>query len=463
MVYIKNRDILLFFLVAFIVIVPRAAFLNVNEGLWWDEAVYLGLAKNIEEGRGYQINSGMESFRPPLFPLILSFFHENEFLINFISPFFGVLGIIVTGLFAREMYGNRVAIIAMLFLASSSLFLFFGQKILTETIFLFIFTSSIFSFYLALEKNKKNYFIPAGFFMAIAILTRYTGLLIIPIVFLIIILKYINKIDGKKLIKNIRSYEFAAGILTFIFILAPWVAFNSLIYGDPFWSIENSFAASREVTIYDGPPNFYINNSFQIFGLSLIFIIPFFIFFKKKDLFLFLTIITIFLIFSVGLERKEIRYLVPFSSIFFIMLAAGTNKLMRWFERNSIVNLIPYFLVGLSIFIGLFIGAQMTIENSTSGLALIQAAEYVNKNSEGGSVVIAENYPVVNFVGERKVIQFPDSESEFRNLIESEDVSFVIVDTIEPTNPDYVKGFNESNLIRSFSIGNENVNVYRFV
>ena len=69
----KHWVLLLLLLVIFSV---RLSFFAINEGnYYWDEAVYLHLAKNIHEG-AYSSNLG-EQYRAPLFPFILSFFGEE--------------------------------------------------------------------------------------------------------------------------------------------------------------------------------------------------------------------------------------------------------------------------------------------------------------------------------------------------------------------------------------------------
>ena len=67
-------------------------FYNVNQGYWWDEAVYLGLAQNLNEGRGYWINvEGQEAFRPPLLPYLTAGLFSMGFtepLVKALPPLF---------------------------------------------------------------------------------------------------------------------------------------------------------------------------------------------------------------------------------------------------------------------------------------------------------------------------------------------------------------------------------------
>ena len=73
-----------------LILVPGIIFMNFYQGYWWDEAVYLGLAKSIASGDGYQINIGDEAHRPPFFPFFASFFIAfGEGFIRFISILFG--------------------------------------------------------------------------------------------------------------------------------------------------------------------------------------------------------------------------------------------------------------------------------------------------------------------------------------------------------------------------------------
>jgi len=113
-------------------------FFNINKGLWWDEAVYLGLAKNLFERKGYFINFNQETFRPPLFPVLISilwyFFGISENIVRFFIVIVSILSIFLTYLLTKEIFGEEEALWASLFLATSHMFLFYSLKILTESL-----------------------------------------------------------------------------------------------------------------------------------------------------------------------------------------------------------------------------------------------------------------------------------------------------------------------------------------
>jgi len=55
-----NRSAAMLIAIVLLAIVPRLLTAGAFQGLWWDEGVYLGLAKNVFEGNGYFINFQQE-------------------------------------------------------------------------------------------------------------------------------------------------------------------------------------------------------------------------------------------------------------------------------------------------------------------------------------------------------------------------------------------------------------------
>src|SRR3989344_6784392 len=198
-------------------------FYGINQGYFWDESVYLGLAKNIQQGN-YFINLNQESYRPPLFPFILSIFSFLGEFIKIIPILFTLTTIIITYFFIKKIYDEKIALISASLIATAPWIIYYSQRILTETLFMLLFIASIFLIYLSTEKKKL---LPLTFVLfGLAFLTRYQGVLLLAIFFI-----YILIIKKTSILK---TREFLFSLIIFFIILLPWFYIGFTYYSDPY-------------------------------------------------------------------------------------------------------------------------------------------------------------------------------------------------------------------------------------
>ncbi len=408
-----------------------------NKAYWWDEAVYLGLAKNVFTNHTYGINvpSYNEIFRPPLFPILLSTvssFGEN--VERIFSPVFYFLSVIVTYFFARKLFGKDTGLLSSIFLATSPLLIFFSSKILTESLSVFLFISSMFAFYKSFENRK--FLVLTAVLTALAILAHYQEAVLFVIYAVILFTK------TKKQISNLFfSKTFLLAILVFVATLFPWLIFSFESYGSIFGAVQDSLSQITTNTFFYAPADFYLRN-ISFLGLPIIFFVPALFFYKKfgeKEKVILISAIVIFLIFSFAISRKEERYLLPFSPIFYIFSAVGFSKLEKLLNRK-------YFkLVAIAFALpGLVVGVAAIQFNYQAGLQIKQAAIFLEQFPD--KYVVAENYPVINYVSGKDVFPFPSDYSVFQNLTSTYNIHYVVVDSAELyQSPSYV-----SNLVNQF-------------
>lgn len=441
----KSYTLLMLILVVAVSFVARVPVWDINQGYWWDEAVYLGLGKNLAEGKGYSINIGDEKFRPPLLPFIISLLINNgEWVIRLIFPVFGILGVVLTYLLAERIYERKTAIIAALLVSSSELYIFYGQKILTETLSLVLFTAGLYFLHRSLKDRKYIAF--TAVFAALSVLIRYTNgvFLLIFLIYLI----YMKKLD------MLKSKEFMASVAIFLLILSPWIYMNSVNYGNPVGSlIDNLGHAPPEYS--PGPFYFYVINAVSIFGLPILFLVPFIFMIgrEESDALTIISITVIIVAFSF-IARKELRYLIPYASVFYIASARGAVNLMK---RMGDKLLIPGILAVL-IFLGFFSGIQMCVDDSVSGRVTVEAAEYIK--TLPSEYFLAENYPVISYISGKKVYMYPPEE-KFGLYVSEYNITHIVVDSWDVVSPPYVKEKAENmELAATFERENHVVRVY---
>jgi 4-amino-4-deoxy-L-arabinose transferase-like glycosyltransferase len=424
---------------------------------WWDEAVYLGIARNLATKMYFGIDFLIperlfdfyeyrliidESFRQPLFPFLLSFFYWlGENIQRFLSPFFASLTILTTYIVAKRIKNKIVGIVACLFLTSSHYFLFFSSKILTESLSAFLFTLSFYFLFL-FEKNKK-FLVPFSIVFSLSILTRYpNALLAFPFLFIVL----------KK--KDIKSFILFS-VIGFT-IIVPWLIFNYLRYDNPLGflvvSLSEIVSPSKEIVkkYFYYPPYYYLINLLEIFGLPIFFSLFFFLNWKKENKLLFSTLILIFLAFSL-LPRKEFRYLVPFFPLFYISSSIGIYNAIK--QRNFLLIIISLIFV-LEFFVSLKL---LTVKEDDS---LIKVAYFLKERVSEGNFIIGENYPVLNYLTKAYVLPFPGDLEHFWKVVKTFNVSYVIIDK-EITVPPYAFELENYGFEKNFEYGNAKVLIKR--
>ncbi|MEM5815282.1 MAG: glycosyltransferase family 39 protein [Candidatus Aenigmatarchaeota archaeon] len=419
-----------------------------SKNYWWDEAVYLGLAKNIATKFSYYINYSNleelealygsrlvidESFRQPLFPFLLSIFYFfGENVERILPSFFAFLSIILTFKLGKKVKNENLGLVSTLFLSVSPLFLFFSSKVLTESLSSLLLVSFLYSI-LSYKNDLKN-FLLSSFFFSLSILTRYTNL-ILSIPFFLVWLKY----------KNLKHLFLA--IFVFILLLLPFLLFSYYRYGNPLETILISFEEASTKKYFYEPVYFYFINLIQIFGLQILFI--FFVNWKKDNKILILTALLIFLSFSI-FSRKEFRYLVPYFPLFYIVSSLGLFNL----EKTKKIWLIVLVVILLQIY------PCYNILTTKEDNSIVLISNFLKDKVSEDDFVIAENYPVLNYLTGAKVLPYPGSIESFYKLIEIFKPKFAVADK-EITLPEYAKelekyGFEkvyEINEIKIYKIG----------
>jgi 4-amino-4-deoxy-L-arabinose transferase-like glycosyltransferase len=394
---------------------------------WWDEAVYLSLARNLATkayfGMNYPYPEKLfefynytlvidESFRQPLFPFLLSFLYWfGENIQRILSPLFAALTVFLTYILGKKLKDEYVGLASSLFAASSHYFLFFSSKILTESLSSFLF---LLSFLLLMKLQKDRIFIlPFGVTVALSLLTRYTNLLIlIPFFFV-----WLKKKDFKML------FEFSIVILI---LLLPWFVFSHLRYGNFLGALIVSLKEVYGKEYFQYPFYYYFVNLLPIFGLPIFFSLFFLLNWKKENKLLLLTFLLVFIAFSI-LARKEFRYLVPYFPVFYLASAIGL--------KNSIKNEKFFFIVVLIVSI-FELNSSWKHLNIQEDDSIVKAANFLKNFVGEGDFIIGENYPVLHYFTKAYVLPFSRDLQHFQKVVDNFKAKLVVIDN-EITLPPY--------------------------
>ena len=447
----------LIFLIGFTAVL-YLGYYGYNMALWWDEAVYLSLAESLVTGGGYSMNTGLESFRPPLLPAltagIWSVTGINEAFVFMIPPLFAIFSVFITYLLAKRYYGFRTAFWSSFMLATSFQFLFHSERFITEPIFVFLTTAAFLVFVLGTERKPRYYFPLTGLLIALAFLTRYAGILLFSVYFFYPVYLFLK--EKKNLFMR---WDYWAGIAVFMAALIPWFLNGIANYGSAFGAL--LFASGTvDVTYLNLASYFYFLNWFEIFGLVGIFALPGIYMLlrrrEKQDIGILLMIAASLAFFMFIVARKEARYLLHYFSFFYIIIAIGIEWTRTGLKKYKVpFDKIFIVMIGILILLNLTTGFVVMTNTQHSGTAIKEAGNYIRGRIGPDGTILCNNMPPMHYYTGHLVHFFP--EEELINFTKDYDVAFIVIDIYEPTYPDYIWGEdgNPSNVFESFTLERE--------
>jgi len=418
-----------------------------NQGLWWDEAVYLGLGKSIQKGfYSLEQEKPVETFRPPVFPLVISVFSGDILIARIIVVLISMFSVAAVYLLSKELFGKETALWASLFLSANHLFVFFSTKILSEPLFISLISISLLFLFRG-EKKPVNSLI-SGMFASLAFLTRYLGTILIVSCFLYFIALFFRKKEMKKTAKEFTF--FLAGFLTVLF---PWLMLSYIYYGNIFG------AYFTNLIIYSGGPASSLLEHFSgildIFGLQIVFVaLGLYVVtrhMKQKveaSKLLLLAIFILPIIFALFASHIEPRYLLSYLPAYAIFFGISMKR-----EFKHIGKFIKPIGLILCLF-SMLLGFLMIWNDRFAANGLVESSLYLKGIASEKDVVMSESYPYIFYLSERKAVVFPQNPEDVTELAKSNNVKYVLLYKFEPGNPAYTANYfeNKTNfeLIKSF-------------
>lgn len=162
---------------------------------------------------------------PPLYNYLIAanykIFGSSRLAAVSVSIAFGSLMVLIIFLLGRELYDDRVGLLAAFFLCIDPIHWICSEKIWMETTMSFFILLAILLF--VYGQKQKKYLLFSGLSIGLAMLTKYPGIL--P---LFIIIMYVALAERR----NIKLKDIGLLCLTSIIIFLPWVIWNWKVYGN---------------------------------------------------------------------------------------------------------------------------------------------------------------------------------------------------------------------------------------
>ena len=186
-----------------------------------DEHTWSFLASALAGGQGF-----LSHLRPPGYIAFLALIYKifgggNTIAVYIIQAILGSLAVLCLYFLTLEVFkSKRTARIATAFLIFYPYLIFYSAHILSETLYSFLITAAVMFLYCGAEKNSKRFFffVFAGFFTGLAVLTKATFLSVFPF---FLMWFFLNNVSAKKIV-----FFFLACFA----VIAPWSARNYAKY-----------------------------------------------------------------------------------------------------------------------------------------------------------------------------------------------------------------------------------------
>lgn len=456
----QNTTLLLFLLLGGTLLL-RLKYMNVNAGLWWDEADYLRLAKHYAFG----LPDIAAPYRERGMAIFYSVFYRlgaNEWFIRFLEQLMSVVTVYFVYLIGKEFYGKKVGLVAGLMTSVVWVYIFWYTRISGELFMVAWWVMAAYLFWMGyVKKGKWWYASLAGLLVGFGTYA-YSSMGLS----LFFYLAFVLITERLGFLKNRRFWCAAVGALVVVF---PFAIYSYESLGHVFPRFQRTMQADWEPLSEGKLDKFESGNTLNLFfaywvALPGFLTWPFFILLVagllyvlgniilgldlllkgqephvKKDLYLFLWAFSVLVLFSIiytttGFEFDP-RFLTPMYPAVFIIAAKGLFEAYSFLKKYN-------KLVALAVVAGLlFFGVYSNIMNANS---LIDAKKdsysgekeaglWVRDNTLSSDVVLTCNQEVVlAYYTDRVTGSFGSNVTEADRLIDELKPKYVMLDIYHP-------------------------------
>ena len=155
-------------------------------------------------------------------------FGFTDFAARFFPAVFGVIGLLLTYVFARRLYDAKIALLSGVLLATSVGYWVVSKSVITDATLFVFFNAVLVFFYLGYSSTNKKLYYASYFFAGLATLTKGPiGLLLPGLVVVVFLCVRRDFAELKHLVKPL-------GILIFLAVVSLWYVPMYLLHGSDF-------------------------------------------------------------------------------------------------------------------------------------------------------------------------------------------------------------------------------------
>lgn len=359
-------------------IIIRVFYLSLQNPLWWDSYVYLGMGKFLLS----QGASGLfELFRPPLHPLFIGTLWKSGidplFAGIIFDVFFSVLVVILTYKIGVHIFSKKNAFLAALLTSITPIFLLHTGLVLTEPLAM---TLSVLAVYLFI--TRRSLFL-TGLLLGLSVLAKFPQGILFPLLVLIIIVrKNTQDAQNREKSKNFiitKTREIVPLTLGFFLVLLSYGYWNYLSFGDPLAPIKaGAWIVTTATWLYGSGLSYYFIHFFLTYPLFLFFWIYVYLYIKdtvrqqkinNHNSLLLLLICLATIGYFLTVPRKEPRYLVTIIPYLALLSLEAMRRVHAWLkqkeEKQEKPALYPNSFITICLILGIiFIPGPLSFEST---------------------------------------------------------------------------------------------------
>jgi hypothetical protein len=402
--------------------VARLALLLYPSMIWWDTAMYIGIGKYIYTAGKLGV---LETFRPPLWPLILGTFWKLGINPSIAGQVLQVLCATAT-IYLVYKIGEKLLPFAGAYAASllSVTAIFFASTIIPITDIPSAFLSTL-GVWLAIE---GSYFL-SGLMVGVGFILRFPEALMGPCIALGILI--VNGMMYKKTIKE--WLKLTAG---FAVIAIPYLIVNFFIYSNPFLPIilgNKVFAASQgeSTAFFYYVTSLFIENPFLVlFGIAGAIGSLYYIKNMRSSRTLVFSLSSLVLLagYYMSETHKELRYSISFLPFLAILAGLGISYVTRHLSRRKNIAV----LASVSLVVVIW-GAAISKPMWTNYELPAPVAAYYSFFSDKPGATVITSTPQIIANNDIKIAEIFDTWQSTTDALrrQADNVDYVAVDTCE--------------------------------
>ena len=404
---LRESEAWILIILVLVTLLSRLILIDLNKGLWWDEASFLVEAKDFLGEKPCD----WEPHRMPGFPLLLlpfvSLFDLNLVALRLWQTFFMIIAVVFTYLLGKELYNKKVGFISALLLSLAWLPLFYSLRILAHVPATAIVVVALYFFVKGFKSEDKSKMFFSGLSLGLCYSVRIES---IPIFLsLLLFIAYREKL---RVIKKRELYFFLLGFAILFFSYQIWqlVKFGSFFHQE---------TLNYELTRKMHEPFFgYFQMFPHVFTIpTLIFLLIgaaySFIKIRERENLLLLITFFVFLLLSSFSPHKEDRYLIPILPISFILTSVGINLVASIIRASEIVKVSVSLSITLLLsYFSLNYGFPILLAKAPTYSVVRDTAVYLSSYSNNQTIFIpfsvgAPSPQICLFAGPKEYLPYP--------------------------------------------------------
>ncbi len=411
--------------------------------LMWDEAEYASIARSVVRGEGFSISGQPNSLRPPLWPLAIAARlvvsgDESDASLKVTTLVFVLLCILVVAVITTRLFDETTGWIAAICLGLMPEMWLHAGSLLSEPAFLAFFTLAVGGLYIGLHHDSRWLLISAAG-AALALLTRYTALLLGPIAVVFAGSAVFNQVARDRW----RSRWAMGGAATAMLLLIPWFVRQQMTFGNALIGVTRS---SQQLLVY--APGVSMPWSFYVVGLPDLLSWPVaaaasagvlwgVVRRNRAVLHIALTTVGLLVWFSVYRykEPRLIAAVLPFCAMLAgigIVQTLNETPARRW---RLPLSLIAMFALGWH---NVPMARQAVEQRVTAGFPIFaEALHELKRRCPTDGLILSSNVPVTAWYTDRRVEPLPAQGSELATR--AAQANWIVITNFEAGQPAYAK------------------------